>query len=344
MINCLQIIVLLPLLDTSMPPNAGMFFEELTKIAAFDILEIGEYFDFGEFVNDLLDLVPSDPINYKFETIGLETLFFINNMGSFYLVILLEVALIPIWLLFVSFGRRVKFFKKQGKSLGKRLFCNTCITTIFETFMIVALCALITVKFAFEMEEAGENVQTLSALATFTIYFTVPVIVSLLLLYRFKSANDPQMLHRVGAFYSNLNYRSSGRKVLLQPVSFLVRRLHMAWLVIQGSRILWYQISQVMAVTVFVVLLPYWLNSYKSREERKQHSESELVILSIASCFLIFNVVSVDSNYIMGYLAIGIVSAYVGIALILVIILTIRQVRRKLKTWHAKRAYRKTRT
>ena len=67
MINCLQIIVFLPLLDTSMPPNAGMFFEELTKIAAFDILEIGEYFDFGEFVNDLLDLVPSDPINYKFE-------------------------------------------------------------------------------------------------------------------------------------------------------------------------------------------------------------------------------------------------------------------------------------
>ena len=33
-------------------------------------------------------------------------------MGSFYLVILIEVALIPIWLLFMSLSRKVKFFKK----------------------------------------------------------------------------------------------------------------------------------------------------------------------------------------------------------------------------------------
>ena len=57
--------------------------------------------------------------------------------------------------------------------------------------MIVALCALITAKYAFEMEEAGENVHTLSALATFTIYFSVPVIVALLLFCRFKSASNP---------------------------------------------------------------------------------------------------------------------------------------------------------
>jgi len=31
---------LLPLLDTGMPANTGMFFNNLSKIAAFDILDI----------------------------------------------------------------------------------------------------------------------------------------------------------------------------------------------------------------------------------------------------------------------------------------------------------------
>ena len=68
------------------------------------------------------------------------------------------------------------------------------------------------------------------------------------------------------------------------------------------------------------------------------------MILSIVSCFLIFNVVSVDSNYIMGYLAIGIVSVYIGIMLLLIMILTLKQVWRKLRIWYAKKVYRKTRT
>ena len=43
MINALQIIILLPLIDTKVPANAGIFFSRLTEIAAFDFFEIGEY-------------------------------------------------------------------------------------------------------------------------------------------------------------------------------------------------------------------------------------------------------------------------------------------------------------
>ena len=45
MINALQIIILLPLIDTKVPANASMFFSRLTEIAAFDFFEIGEYVD-----------------------------------------------------------------------------------------------------------------------------------------------------------------------------------------------------------------------------------------------------------------------------------------------------------
>lgn len=43
MVNCLQIIILLPLLKSNIPANANMFIAFLTQIAAFDIVEIGDY-------------------------------------------------------------------------------------------------------------------------------------------------------------------------------------------------------------------------------------------------------------------------------------------------------------
>ena len=45
MINALQIIILLPLIDTKIPANAGMFFKTLAEYAAFDFVDIGEYAD-----------------------------------------------------------------------------------------------------------------------------------------------------------------------------------------------------------------------------------------------------------------------------------------------------------
>ena len=57
MIQALQILILLPLLKPGMPANTGMFFNQLASIAAFDIFEMGELID------ELLSLMPTDPVN-----------------------------------------------------------------------------------------------------------------------------------------------------------------------------------------------------------------------------------------------------------------------------------------
>ena len=69
-------------MNVYVPANAGMFFKELTAIAAFD------YFETSEFIEDLLDLLPRDPINEKFESIGLESVYFMNNLGTLLLLII----------------------------------------------------------------------------------------------------------------------------------------------------------------------------------------------------------------------------------------------------------------
>ena len=43
MVEAIQIIVMMPLFETKMPANVGLFMGELMTIAAFDIIETGEY-------------------------------------------------------------------------------------------------------------------------------------------------------------------------------------------------------------------------------------------------------------------------------------------------------------
>ena len=93
MIESLQIVILLPLLNVLIPANTGMFFNELTSIAAFDIFET------NEFCLDALDLLPKDPINHKFEAMGLETVYFINNQGSFVFVLIFKILQVLLYML-----------------------------------------------------------------------------------------------------------------------------------------------------------------------------------------------------------------------------------------------------
>ena len=107
-----------------MPANTGMFFSVLQMIAAFDVFEIGEY------VDEYLELTPEDPINEKFETIGMESKYYINNMGSFFLTLVFEVLLIIVYLLLVPCASKSKCIKRRVKNLNKKLFWNSWIVTV----------------------------------------------------------------------------------------------------------------------------------------------------------------------------------------------------------------------
>ena len=74
-----------------MPANTGMFFSQLTSIATYEILEIGEYLD------EWLSLIPTDPVNEKFDTIGVGSLLFINNLGTFAIFLLISCFTIALW-------------------------------------------------------------------------------------------------------------------------------------------------------------------------------------------------------------------------------------------------------
>ena len=102
MINIQQLIVLIPLFNIILPANASSFYHKLMEIAAFD------YYETNELLNDMLNLEPTGPVNINFEMLGLESLYFMNNMGTqilFYLSYFIVAALVLFLMLIARYNQ-----------------------------------------------------------------------------------------------------------------------------------------------------------------------------------------------------------------------------------------------
>ena len=76
-------------------------------IAAFDIIETGEV------LGEILDLVPEPPVNENFEAIGFESVYFLDNLGSFGLMLATYFVLFIIWVLLWPMESRSKWLDKR---------------------------------------------------------------------------------------------------------------------------------------------------------------------------------------------------------------------------------------
>jgi len=92
-IHTQQIIVLMPLFKVNLPGNAAVFFNVLMTVASFDVLPTDNFYD------KVLNTTPTLPLTANFEAVGFESMYFLYNMGSL-MVLLMVFALLAIisWL------------------------------------------------------------------------------------------------------------------------------------------------------------------------------------------------------------------------------------------------------
>lgn len=132
-----------------MPGNTGNFFAFLTNIAAFDIFDIDEY------ILEYLDLPSVEPASVKFETIGLESQYFMNNLGTFTVVLIFKLLLIFLWVVLYVPSSCSNYVRSKRAKLGNKIFWNSWIMVVNESFVIVALCILITLRYNTETDLWG---------------------------------------------------------------------------------------------------------------------------------------------------------------------------------------------
>ena len=97
MISTQQLFVMMPLFQIQMPANAGVVFNLIMQIAAFD------YIDLSENIYEL-GVKPTQPIDANFEMVGLESQYLIVNMGTMLALYMLygAVAILTLLLLPVT--------------------------------------------------------------------------------------------------------------------------------------------------------------------------------------------------------------------------------------------------
>lgn len=64
------------------------------------------------------------------------------------------------------------------------------------------------------------------------IYLAIPILSVVFIMKDFDTIGRPEMIFRFGAFYEGLKIEN-GRKILLHPIFYLLRRVGMAWIVLQ---------------------------------------------------------------------------------------------------------------
>ena len=130
-------------------------------------------------MNMVLGLPPSEPLNERFEASRIESVYFINNLGSFYFILIVYFTLYIVSVVVMSCKccSKRKCVKKLDRKLQRKLFCDDIYVVVRESFQMVSLCAYMAFFYKFSLESKGYNVQNISAMVTCLFYLIVPSIV-----------------------------------------------------------------------------------------------------------------------------------------------------------------------
>ena len=131
-----QLVVLLPLLDISIPPNAGIFYQALMQVCAFDP------FPAEDFLHETLRVQPTAAYGMNFEMIGYESMWFIINIGSLAFLIL-SLPFLYLVVPVMSPCAKIKNFKTFRNWLRRNLFYSAPIRLARESYLILLIPALI---------------------------------------------------------------------------------------------------------------------------------------------------------------------------------------------------------
>ena len=119
--------------------------------------------------------------------------------------------------------------------------------------------------------------QSWSAILVFALYVLIPLYSLVNLLYNFKLVNRHEDEHfaRYGMLYKGLKI-SHGRWVLLEPLSFLVRRIFLPVLIIYGPKVLIWQMISIIGSNLLVMIITFTTKSIASASERRLQTFAEI--------------------------------------------------------------------
>ena len=232
--------------------------------------------------------------------------------------------------------------RKLSKKISNYLFWNNVIVAIFETILIIAFVSLIKVKHHMSFISYGESFESYLTIIVSFGYIFIPLLAFFQLMRKFSLVNEKGFKKTYGALYENLDTRK-GKKVLLEPFSFLFRRVFIAFIVIYGNVPFIWQITMVFVILIIHTAIPFLVQSQQSSSDRQLFTFNEMQTLFIAHTFIIFNMVSLEDNFLLGYWLIIIVAVYCLCNFLLILRYTFLFSKFRCKVYMVNKKYKKYR-
>ena len=290
----MQLIVHLPLIKIVLPANAGFLFDQLMKIAAFDPFDTTPYWE------ALLSLDPTVPVDQNFEALGYESLYFLQNLGS--LAIFFAAYFVAlVFLLLCKCLCCCECCRWIIDRLSRNLLFGPLINLISGSYTAVIVSCMIHVQHMC-WNSYGEITQSLATIFFLVLFLAFPLVESLYLVYRFDDLGEEEMQVRHGAFTSDLDLRR-GRRVLLQPVWFYLRRIIIGVAVVfLNENAVWQFLLLIFTVLVQMIVLGI-LEPFESRSRVRQEILDESVVMVVLYHFMCFSdfVPDVTARLLLGY-------------------------------------------
>ena len=120
-----------------MPANAQMFFSQINKVASFDIIDI------DPFINRILNLNDTEPVNANFDAIGFKSIYFLNNMGSLLIGFMIYFAGLTVIFILQPFLNKKPWINKCYVKLKKMFLYNSIVAMMMESYSLIRVSCLI---------------------------------------------------------------------------------------------------------------------------------------------------------------------------------------------------------
>jgi len=217
---------MMPLFQVAIPANAGMFFAQMMQIAAFEVIDTKPYLD------KYLNLQPTDPLNANFEAIGLESVYFLHNLGTLALAFVFFVATVLFSVLLVhcnvwggwlfnaleedSSGQghlTVANISYYGERLQKKLFWGSLIHLMTESYSMLTISCMINMRYL-KFNAVNTGFMSLLTIVVTLVLLAIPIYMANKLTKNFSVLQLRPFKTKYSAFYEELQLQN-GEMVLL---------------------------------------------------------------------------------------------------------------------------------
>ena len=232
--------------------------------------------------------------------------------------------------------------KRTSSKLDKAVYWSTLITLMNESYMIIVVCVLINIKI-FSWENLGLKV--MSSMCSFFLFFSVflPIIFMWTLNKNFYELKEAKLRDKYHAFFDELRLQA-GKRTLLVPGFFLLRRFLLGIAICVVGRVLIWQIF-IMAAQIIIQVIIIGSGTFLWREKARMEYFNEFILMQTMYTILCFSpfVPDVKTKFYLGYVTITIVCLHLAVNLFSIFKSTFHGIKFKCKKRIMKNKFKKSR-